>query len=65
MHCLSQLRSKAADQKLIAIRAKYEPYVNALAEHLLIALPPWVSASDAADDWQTSVYEHLSTARIS
>jgi hypothetical protein len=39
--------------------------VNALAEHLLIALPPWVSAPEGADDWQTSVYEHLSTARIS
>jgi hypothetical protein len=53
-----------ADRKLAAVRAKYEPYVNALAEHLLIVLPPWVSAPDAADDWQTSVYEHLSTARI-
>jgi hypothetical protein len=47
------------------VRAKYEPYVNALAEHLLVALPPWISAHDIADDWQTSVYEHLSTARIS
>jgi len=53
-----------ADRKLAEVRAKYEPYVNALAEHLLVALPPWVSAPDSADDWQTSVYEHLSTARI-
>jgi len=54
-----------ADQKLAQVRAKYEPYVNALAEHLLVALPPWISAPNTADDWQTSVYEHISTARIS
>jgi hypothetical protein len=53
-----------ADRKLAEIRAKYEPYVNALAEHLLIALPPWMPPPDNADDWQTSVYEHLSTAEI-
>jgi hypothetical protein len=54
-----------ADQKLAVVRAKYEPYVNALAEHLLVALPPWIPDLDTADDWQTSVYEHRSTARIS
>lgn len=54
----------AADQKLAAVRAKYEPYVNALADHLLIALPPWIPRPDTVDDWQTSVYEHVSTARI-
>ena len=54
----------AADQKLAAVRAKYEPYINALAEHLLIALPPWIPGPDTVDDWQTSVYEHMSTARI-
>jgi hypothetical protein len=54
-----------ADKKLAEVRAKYEPYVNALAEHLLIALPSWMPAPDTADDWQTSVYEHLSTTRIS
>ena len=54
-----------ADKKLAEVRAKYEPYVHALSEHLLIALPSWMPAPDTADDWQTSVYEHLSTARIS
>jgi hypothetical protein len=53
-----------ADQKLSALRAKYEPYVNALAEYLLVTLPPWLPASDASDDWQTSVWEHASTAPI-
>jgi hypothetical protein len=49
-----------ADEKLLHIRAKYEPYANALAEHLLIALPPWIAAPDTVDNWQTSVYEHAS-----
>lgn len=44
-----------ADQKLIVLRAKYEPYVNALAEYLLVSLPPWLPAADASDDWQTNV----------
>jgi Ion channel len=53
-----------ADQKLTALRAKYEPYVNALAEYLLVALPPWLPETDATDDWQTSVWEHASTAPL-
>src|SRR4051812_20618899 len=53
-----------ADRKLAALRAKYEPYVNALAEHLLVELPPWLPEADASDDWQTSVWEHASTAPI-
>jgi hypothetical protein len=54
----------AADQKLTDLRAKYEPYVNALAEHLLVALPPWLPDAEASDDWQTSVWEHASTTPI-
>jgi hypothetical protein len=53
-----------ADQKLTMLRAKYEPYVNALAEYLLVALPPWLPETDASDDWQTSVWEHASAAPI-
>jgi hypothetical protein len=54
----------AADQKLAEVRAKYEPYVNSLAEYLLVALPPWLPDPEASDDWQTSVWEHASTAPI-
>ena len=53
-----------ADRKLALVRAKYEPYLNALAEHLLLALPPWVPTSAPVDDWQTSVYEHAPTAPV-
>ena len=55
---------EAADRKLVEVRAKYEPYVNALAEYLLITLPPWAPAEAAVDDWQTSVYEHVPATRL-
>ena len=35
----------------------YEPYVNGLACHLLIPLPPWLHATEHADNWQTSAFE--------
>jgi voltage-gated potassium channel Kch len=50
-----------ADQQLAAIRAKYEPYVDALAEYLLVGLPPWMAPPNSADDWQTSIWEHAAT----
>jgi hypothetical protein len=36
--------------------------VNALAEYLLMALPPWIPAADASDNWQTSARERMSAA---
>ncbi|MBK9712784.1 MAG: two pore domain potassium channel family protein [Kouleothrix sp.] len=54
----------AAERKLAEMRAKYEPYVNAMSAHLLMPLPAWLPAPDTSDDWQTSVFEHVSTARI-
>ena len=46
-----------AEQHLAAMRALYEPYVAALAERTLLALPPWVPAPDATDDWQTTAWQ--------
>src|SRR5438128_7619694 len=33
-----------AEQRLYKLRRSYEPFVNALADHLLLALPPWIPA---------------------
>jgi hypothetical protein len=38
-------------QKLAELRREYEPYVCALSSWLLMALPPWIPAPDAQDDW--------------
>ena len=43
-----------AEQRLAKLRSMYEPYVAALAEYLLITLPPWVRAPEARDNWRTS-----------
>src|SRR5205807_4906018 len=37
-----------AEKRLYEIRLIYEPFVNALANHLLVNLPPWVSVTRTA-----------------
>ena len=44
------------DQKLAELRGMYEPFVNALARHFLLALPPVLSDSTPVDNWQTSAW---------
>jgi hypothetical protein len=51
-----------AERRLAELRAQYEPYVFALAEHLLSPLPPWVPDAEAQDDWQTSAEQHVTAA---
>lgn len=50
-----------AERKLAELRKKYEPYVNAIANFLLMSVPPWVMTADAVDNWQTSAWEKQST----
>jgi len=48
-----------AEQHLYEIRRSYEPFVNSLADHLLVNLPPWIHATKTVDDWQTSAWDHF------
>ena len=48
-----------AEKRLYELRQIYEPFVNALADHLLVNLPPWVPATKTVDDWQTSAWDHF------
>jgi hypothetical protein len=50
---------ESAEKRLTDIRRMYEPFVNALAEHLLVNLPPWITAEKTVDDWQTSAWDHF------
>jgi hypothetical protein len=50
---------ESAEKRLADIRRMYEPFVNALADHLLVSLPPWVAAERGVDDWQTSAWDHF------
>lgn len=54
---MSLCDDQAADERLAALRSLYEPYVAALADHLLMPLPPWLPAPEARDNWQTSAWE--------
>lgn len=52
-------REEDAEKRLYEIRRSYEPFVNALADHLLVNLPPWIPATRTVDDWQTSAWDHF------
>jgi hypothetical protein len=50
----------AFDGKLTQLRRMYEPYVFALAGHLLVNLSTWLRGSNTPDNWRTSAWEHSS-----
>jgi hypothetical protein len=52
-----------AEEKLAALRAMYEPYVNALAQSLLITLPPWQHPERKLDNWQVAPWDEAIAAR--
>jgi len=47
----------AGEAQLQEIRSMYEPYVNALANYLLLDLPSWFVSEPRPDNWQTSAWE--------
>ena len=54
------------ERRLRELRALYEPYVFALADHMRIVLPQWTPTTSQADNWQTSAWgriEGISTPR--
>jgi hypothetical protein len=55
-----QLRAgEEADRKLQALRSMYEPYVQALADRLLLRLPEWISVAKVKDNWRSSPWDKL------
>jgi hypothetical protein len=48
-----------AEKHLYDIRRSYEPFVNSIADHLLMNLPPWIQTTKTVDDWQTSAWDHF------
>ncbi|HEX6551635.1 MAG TPA: potassium channel family protein [Ktedonobacteraceae bacterium] len=49
----------ATEQKLAALRETYEPFVSALADRMLVSLPPWIPQENTLDDWQTTAWDDL------
>jgi hypothetical protein len=49
--------------KLETMRAMYEPYAQAIAENLLITLPPWMFAEKTRDNWQAGPWDRAIQAK--
>jgi hypothetical protein len=49
----------AATEKLKRLRSSYEPHVRALADYLVLKLPPFRSDEHRKDNWQTSAWKKL------
>jgi len=45
-----------ADRMLAHLRQMYEPFVSALADRLLMPLPPWLSPPEAMDAWKRTAW---------
>ena len=55
-----QLRADdEAERKLLALRRMYEPYVQAMAARLRLALPAWGTAAMVKDNWRSSPWDRL------
>ena len=48
--------ASAFEKRLAELRELYEPFVNALSGHFLLALPPILADNPRADNWQTSAW---------
>jgi hypothetical protein len=42
------------EERLARMRAFYEPYVNAIADHLALQLPQWLVPDSPTDNWRTT-----------
>jgi hypothetical protein len=52
-----------ARDKLIKLRAMYEPYVHSVARTLMLTLPPWRHTAKTRDNWQAGPWDQLIQAR--
>jgi len=52
-----------ADAKLQKLRSMYEPYCEALAERLLLSVPPWIHVEARKDNWQSGPWDRVIQAK--
>jgi hypothetical protein len=55
--CATAPGAQEAGKRLRELREMYEPYVNGLAQRLLLPLPPWIPAGDAHYNWRTTAWQ--------
>jgi hypothetical protein len=51
------------EQKLAYLRDTYEPYALAIANDLLITLPPWIHSEKKKDNWQAGPWDRIIQAK--
>lgn len=52
-----------ARDKLVKLRAMYEPYVHSTGLNLMLTLPPWLHAQKNRDNWQAGPWDRVIQAR--
>jgi hypothetical protein len=56
-------QDEAADQKLRKLRSLYEPYSEALAQRLMLSIPPWLRVEIKKDNWQSGPWDRVIQAK--
>jgi hypothetical protein len=56
-------QDEAADQKLRKLQSLYEPYSLALAQRLLLTVPPWLRTEIRKDNWQSGPWDRVIQAK--
>ncbi|HKO06026.1 MAG TPA: potassium channel family protein [Candidatus Acidoferrales bacterium] len=55
--CAAEGAAPEAQNRLREFRLMYEPYVNGLAQRLLLPLPPWIPAGEPHYNWRTTAWQ--------
>ncbi|HKM89246.1 MAG TPA: potassium channel family protein [Candidatus Acidoferrales bacterium] len=55
--CCGAQQAEEAEKRLGEFRAMYEPYLNGLAQRLLLPLPPWIPQGEAHYNWRTTAWQ--------
>src|SRR5208282_3783690 len=55
--CAADAPAPEAEKRLRELREMYEPYVNGLAQRLIVPLPPWIPAGQAHYNWRTTAWQ--------
>jgi Ion channel len=56
-------QDEAADQKLRKLQSLYEPYSEALAQRLMLTVPPWLRTEIRKDNWQSGPWDRVIQAK--
>lgn len=54
---LALKHDRQTEEQLAELRAMYEPYVNALAQQLVVTLPGWTRTPEAPDNWRATAWQ--------